>query len=340
MGIERVLRAPLREAVKKLSGHSELKGIAGAALKKYPKKMNIFPETGKVCKKVNLKKFSDLSEHLHPASSLRFLEADFQTYKQRLLRDFEGIVDKDILNRIAKSTNPEQLKNILIKQDISLIKDFSNQLVNKGAISNLNKPPKRFTLELEQMVDKFQLNKRNVILAREKALHVPSKNPQVIAIENILKEQYGCKFVSLKDNETYAKLILKAFEVAKKNNCNLPRNVIVTDFTGMGIANGERVKDVIMFNPTKSAKMSEGFGSTNSDFHIPLHEIIHGDHLPFLAFSHKKLPQSMIGTKRTLSGYSAGSLTHETFVELKTKKLIDGLNAEETELYNYLNFLS
>lgn len=277
---------------------------------------------------------------------------NFAAKKSRLVSEFSKTCDKSFVERVQKAKTPEQITQLLLEKEFADFKGVEKMLPKK----------KKITLETEQILYNATLKRANYILAREKALHVPSTKPQVIAIENILKEQYGAKFVSLKDDEEIAKRVLKAFETAKKNGVNLPKNVIVSDFM---MALGEHLNnDTIMLASKTSRQLKKELEknvnpavrmlytnlrnrlpntnllSTRSDYHTVLHEILHGEHLPFMAFSKKKIPDKYKDVKLNLSAYSALSCTHETFTELNTKRLIDGLSPKEQELYDYLNFYS
>lgn len=67
---------------------------------------------------------------------------------------------------------------------------------------------------------------------------------------------------------------------------------------------------------------------------------MHGEGVDLVSFSYKQIPKEMMPIKNSLSGYSSSAPTHETFTELNTKRLIDGLDSQEQNLYDYLNFLS
>lgn len=328
------------------------KPISEVSFKKLPstlKKM-VSPSALKLSKLVNKKTFFETKTLVLPKekSSLKtvskimfgtkkamYLTEDFALKKQRLISELTNVCDKRTIARIEKASTPEQLANILTNYQAA-------QWLNLEKIAPatiLDKIPKgTMPLELEQAQYAMKKQLSKFVLAREKALHVPSKNPQVIAIENILKEQYGCKFVSLKDNEVLAKQVLRAFETASKNGVKLPQNVAVSDFM-INETKGENVMGTLLFNPNQSGLASE-WTSTTSNFHVPLHEIMHGEHPKLFAFSLKKIPKEMMSVKNNLSGYSRTSKTHETFTELNTKRLIDGLSPQEQELYNYLNILS
>lgn len=262
------------------------------------------------------------------------LTDDFVLKKQRLIQELSKVCDKNVLARIEKAQTPEQLAKILAEQDAGGIVKMSKGLISSKVLDKSGKLVKPMTLAQEQAIYQQKCARAEFILAREKALHVPSRNPRVIAIENILKEQYGVKFASLKDNEVLAKQVLKAYETAAKNGVEVPKNVIVSDFM---FANGENLfNGTILLNSSQRA-LRQGFTSTTSEFHVPLHEIMHGEQPKLISFNMKKIPSRFQEVKQNLSGYSAKAGTHETFTELNTKRLIDGLNPQEQELYNYLN---
>ena len=58
-----------------------------------------------------------------------------------------------------------------------------------------------------------------------------STNPDVVKIENILKEEYGIKTALLGDDLVIAKEVLAAVKQAKSKGVNLPNEFIVSEFT-------------------------------------------------------------------------------------------------------------
>lgn len=298
----------------------------------------------------------NISKHMK-GKSISSLTENYVGKKERLIQEYAKIDNPKLLERLKMAKNPEQMTQILLQEEYAGFLKF-DKIVSKSGL-------KHSTLEVEQLANSTVASRTKFIMAREKAMYVPSTNPQVIAIENILKEQYGAKLVSLKDDVNMAKEVLKAYEIAAKNGVKLPKNVIVSDFM---FANGEHLKDTILLASRQSRIMSMDISqhalkglpgeqlsnfqknfmrlpnrnqfSTSSDYHVPLHEIMHGEHSSLAAFSMKKIPARYESAKNNVSAYSALSGTHETFTELNTKRLIDGLNPQEQELYNYLNILS
>ena len=264
---------------------------------------------------------------------------NFAGKKQKLINELSKVCDKSVIGRIEKADNPEQLAKILAEQEYMPIGKYAKYMIDGKFVkkSNPDQVVKPLSLEIEQIQYQAKNRRGNFILARERAMHVPSKNPKVIAIENILKEQYGCKFVSLKDNEELARKVLKAYETAAKNRIKTPKNVIASDFM---VAEGENFFNGTILLNRNQHTLCEGFMSTNSGFHVPLHEILHNTHPKLVSFFWKKIPSELMGVKNELSIYSKNAPTHETFTELNTKRLIDGLNSQEQALFDYLNIFA
>lgn len=283
-------------------------------------------------------KFNMLVDNQAKQTSRVFAE-NFADKKQKLIYELSKVCDKNVITRIEKAENPEKLAKILAEQEWIPIDKCTKYLAYGKFVkeTNPNKIAKPLSLEMEQIQYQARNRRGNFILARERSMHVPSQNPKVIAIENILKEQYGCKFVSLKDNEELARKILKAYETAAKNGVKTPKNVVVSDFI---FAGGENIfNDTILLNRNQYT-FWDGLFSTNSDFHIPLHEIMHGTHPKLVSFSLKKIPQEFMGVKNKLFKSSRNAQTSEIFTELNTKRLIEGLNPEEQALFDYLNIFA
>lgn len=310
-------------------------------------KISLFEKAIKQTKKIKSKKLSKneiikLSEETFKRRSrslqpkfIESLNGNFETKKARLIEEYLKIGEKGIAKHLSKATTPEQVSKILVKHDLGYLQKLTNQSL-KYSLTESGKT-KPLTLELEQLLYEGKMHRGRLILAREKALHLSSTKPDVIAAENILKKEYGCKFVSLKDNEDIAKQVLKAFETAKKNKAPLPKNVIVSDNM---FAEGENLFNGTILLNSKPQAWGDMYCSTTSDYHTVLHEILHSSHPDLLSFSHMKIPKKFMDVKQNLSTYSATSLTHETFTELNTKRMLEGLSPEEQELFNCLNYLA
>lgn len=234
----------------------------------------------------------------------------------------------------------------------------------------LRKIPKKrsgMPLEIEQMF----YQKKNLLDDCNRYLHAlfspPSRNPKVIEIEKILKEKYGVDLALLADDLPNAQKILKAVETAKDKGIPIPRDFIVTNYksnaehlrTYDGRASSillgsnmfkiymgkhrpkveipDALKDLMQIWQ-KTRGFSSWFSTTNPE-HVVMHEIMHQEHLPFLAFKRKKIPKKFATTINRLSGYAASKpqCAHETFTELNTKRILSELTPEEQELFKFLS---
>lgn len=79
-------------------------------------------------------------------------------------------------------------------------------------------------------------------------------------------------------------------------------------------------------------------GSTNSPMHMEIHEMMHQTHPLLTAFAIKKIPNKFMPTVRKLSRYSAINEKNnwEIYTELATKKVLEGLEPNEAELFKFL----
>lgn len=284
------------------------------------------------------------------------LAVDFANKKLKLIEEFKGICPPEYIKKIEKADNPDKLTQLLFNQEFSFYK--------KELAAGREVPKGKILLEYEQIDREARKQRHAFILAREKALSVPSTNPQVVEIENILREKYGVQFVNLKDDADMAQRVLKAFEKAAKDGDKLPKNVIISDFM---VSEGENLfeADTIILASEYAKKRSVGISmkalstlsgeeletiqliqklpnanlySTSAPEHVPLHEIKHKKQLVLTAYAYKKIPPEMVETKVNTSLYSAISPAHETYTELETKKSIMGLDEAETKLDKYLDF--
>ena len=82
----------------------------------------------------------------------------------------------------------------------------------------------------------------------------------------------------------------------------------------------------------------KAWNSTDISAHIPLHEIMHQDHLPLLAFKSKPIPKKYNSTIKHLSGHAASkpAAAHEVYTELNTKRLVSKLTPDERSLFEFL----
>ena len=299
----------------------------------------------------------------------RFKDIPINPQNKALLQKFIDVMDTfDINPKTYKALKKAQNSGDLF----SALYNYSDVYSREEIIpicKEIHKLKKRgVPLEYEQILYKKQCFKEDC----ERYLHAlfsrPSINPEVIKIENILKQEYGVKLALLEDDLITAKNILASVEVLKRNNLPYPDEYIVSRFyiggrhlkTYDGQANtvllGNRnVEKEIIYSiknncPPVSQNIRDfinirneacGFKSQISSTaheHRETHEAIHQTHIPFYAFKIQKIKNIYLDTIRKISGYCAQKpkCAHEIYTELKTKSLYQALEPDEEKLLNYL----
>ena len=183
------------------------------------------------------------------------------------------------------------------------------------------------------------------------------KDKRVVEIAEILKNEYGMKYVYLETAQD-AEKILKAVEFAKNKNIPLPDNIIATSaypMVGQNIltSNLEHTVFINFQSETSIAKSlaeknpqndydniiaKELFGRLNIFLSTPdeLHTVIHEfEHSRNFMFSNIKIPQKHIPAVEGLMNYAGKSFNNandEIRTELLTKRDIMGLNKQEEQL--------
>jgi len=187
----------------------------------------------------------------------------------------------------------------------------------------------RTTLELEQFVFQKQTECGRKAIKIAKILSTKDTDPKVLAVKEILKDQYGLENVYFDNNYKFAKQCLQAVKILKKNNYELPDEIIgihQASFSQMLRVDG---KNVILINTQMG---NDGMQSTNHPLHFIIHECIHANQSPLLMFSLKKIPKQFKEIANKISMYAHENYTSEVDAELRTKQLLANLNKDEERL--------
>ena len=154
-------------------------------------------------------------------------------------------------------------------------------------------------------------------------------------------------------------------KLAKQNNIQLPKNIIVTPFTplgttGINFAHNALNHTVVyksadawtntlkeaygklqhpMNQPLKKSLLEEDkiWFSTDDELHIPLHEFYHSKQFleRLLPMRAKIIPSKYVKTINQVGKYASSS-RFELEAELGTKSILRSLNKDEQEVFNYL----
>lgn len=294
------------------------------------------------------------------------LNNSYQAKKEELLtilREFG--VSKKALSQIKNTKRLDELFLSIIEFPKFLAKNTLPK--QKPLLKNKHST----SLQEEQNICKF----RNILTACRREMNIifskKSTNPEVIKIENILKEKYGVQNASLGDDLELAQRLLQAVKLAKSKGIKIPNEFIVTPFTlGAGecmrLSKNEEEISTVLLPPTSirqrtlqiidkifntmppNIKQSYekwqkfcGFkthGSTSSPMHMEIHEMMHQTHPYLTAFGIKKIPNKFMPTVRKLSQYSAVNEknTWEIYTELATKNVLAKLEPDEVKLFKFL----
>lgn len=247
----------------------------------------------------------------------------------------------------------------------SFAEDF-NAIEMRPIFKKIPKKRSGMPLEIEQMVYQKKCFKDDCVRFLHALFSPPSRNPKVIEIEKILEEKYGVGLALLADDLPKAQKILKAVETAHAKGIPIPKEFIVSNYksgaehlrtfdgNSSSVLVGSSAFEAYMAKNRPKVKLSasvedlytrwrktagfSSWSSTTNPEHMIMHEIMHQEHLPFLAFKFKKVPKKFAPTVNKLSGYAASKpqCAHETYTELNTKRVLSELNDEEKELFKFL----
>lgn len=228
-------------------------------------------------------------------------------------------------------------------------------------------------LQVEQEIYKYRNLRTDCVREINTIFSKKSTNPEVIKIENMLKEKYGVKKILFNDDMIVATKVLEAVKLAKSKGIKIPDEFIVTDFTLGGgecmrsFKNNKEITTVLLpHTNTKDLYLTKKYNiltdrmmpsniketlnrwkdfcgfkehsSTSSPLHMEIHEMMHQTHPYLSAFVTKKVPAKFLPIVRKVSGYSAVNEknNYEIYTELATKKVLEGLEPDEAELFKFL----
>lgn len=307
---------------------------------------------------------------IHGMGDIVFTGEKFGSKKEKLIQAALSFGDKCLAQRIAKSKNGEDLYQLCYKYCVNIAKSMQ-----KSGQEMITKTNGKFTLDLEQAIEQMRTDRFNKITALYKAIETKSANPKVVEIENILKKEFGMKYVNLEDDLPRAEQILRVVRGLQAKGYPIPNNVIISDLHlaagEMCIINGERT---MLLQTSRFAEATEAAGnnpdilryilkvmspsefdeiqrplyeayskgiphfSTTMEDHIATHECLHGNHSMLMAFFNRALPSRFKPTVKNISLYvNMNTNNAEILTELESKLHLTGnLTPEEMELYKYI----
>lgn len=268
------------------------------------------------------------------------------TYMNLLKSDFKTYVSKDF-NKIKQQLielpiNGELFKNCNSAEDIfQIVKNFKIQksshlavektkIIHNNSIGFSDKLKRMKSIDKEWGSQMFDL---------EKALSLKSTDPKVIEIEKILKEKYGMKFVSLKDDYEHGLDVLKACETMSKNGLKIPENYIVSH-SMMGTGQALYTESATLHIPSKAPKVLYETSIDGGKLHSIIHEFGHNLQNPAIYLT--ELPKQFKDVPKMVSTYAAKGSKAELWAELFAKIQLtpQKVTKAEWDLFKYLeNFM-
>lgn len=321
-------------------------------------------------KKVMLAQMEVVPKVIQGMGDVIFSGAQFSAKKTKLLEFAQKIGDRKLLRQITQAQNGDDLYKICTDYNMGIMKSIESSAEpliagNKG----------RITLEMEQIVHGLKAERAEKMFGLYEAIGKKSTNPDVLKIEQILRQQYGMKNVNLQDDLARGKEILEVVKGLKAKGHPIPDNVLVSDLHPtlgeLVRANGEstmvlqsteyyRRSNEACNNPQIMSEISKFVSqkdfatymipigrakvrgvtmhSTTNPLHAVTHECMHGIHPNLITYHASKIPARFKPTIENISLYTnINKNKAEVITELETKLFLTGsLKPDEMELYRYI----
>lgn len=313
----------------------------------------------KECDAYNNARFHEVSE-----DAIESLKHNFEEKKQKIIDIIlsgKELLSSKYIKRIKQIKTPEDLACIVRSYgtEVSETQYKKHQELVDSVLRG-----KVLKLEEQQEITDEASRICSIYFDMVKALTEKSKDARVIQMEDFVKVRYGMDYVHLESFEE-AKKVIKALDLAVKNNIPLPKNIIITPFTpymASGVNLSQSISERSIFIKSQKeidktvAKAYKQFTlpetndivknlqkedsilhSTDDELHEYLHELVHSKYyMPnLLSKKNIRIPLKYYNTARSISTNAMVSRS-ELVTELKTKSILRSLNKDEQELLNYL----
>lgn len=324
-------------------------------------------------KKVMLAQMEVVPKAVQGMGDVIFPAEQFAAKRTKLLEFAQKAGERKFLRQIQGAKTPDELYKVCADYNIGLVNDIETQAASLMAGSH-----GKVTLEMEQIAYGLKTERAEKMFGLYEAIGRKSTNPEVLKIEQILRQQYGMKNVNLQDDLARGEEILEVVKGLKAKGHPIPDNVLVSDLhmtTGELVrTNGESTMilqsseyfkrfqaagnnpkiredllklvtqdDLIHYSIPIGKAMRRGVTmySTTNPLHPVTHECLHGVHPNLLAFQVGKVPAKFKPTVNNISLYvNMNKNKAEIITELETKLFLTGkLTEDETALYKQIKKL-
>lgn len=321
-------------------------------------------------KRVLLAQMEVIPKAVQGMGEVIFPGAQFNVKKAKLLEFAQKTGDKKLLRQITQAQDGDELYKVCTDYNMGLIRKVEH---NAEMLKSNSKG--KVTLEMEQAAYALKTERAEKMFGIYEAIGKKSTNPEVLKIEEILRQQYGMKNVNLQDDLARGEEILEVVKGLKAKGHPIPNNVLVSDLhPSLGelvrvngestmilqsseyysrfkaASNNPQIKqdllklitqdDLLKYSIPLQKAMHRGvtMHSTTNPLHAVTHECMHGIHPNLIAFQTGKIPARFKPTVENISLYTNINKTKsEIITELETKLYLTGsLKPDEMELYRHI----
>lgn len=324
-------------------------------------------------KKVMFAQMKVVSKAIKGMGDIIFPTEQLAVKKDKLLEFAKKYGDKKLLRQISETQNGEELYKVCVDYNMGLVKNIETQ-----AETMISKSKGKITLGMEQTAHALKAERAEKMFGLYEAIGKKSTNPEVLNIEQVLRQQYGMKNVNLQDDLARGEEILEVVKGLKAKGYPIPENVIVSDLhptlgelvrangnstiilqstqyysRTRAVSNAPEIRnellkhvswdDLLNYSRPVQKQMARGvtMHSTTNPLHAVTHECLHNNHPNLIAFSTGKIPARFKPTVETISLYTnINKNKAEILTELETKLFLTGkLTEDEAALYKHIKKL-
>jgi len=281
----------------------------------------------------------------------RIFQDKFQTRKEILIKELSELVPNSVIEKIKNAANSSELAAIVERFQTGMIVDAQAKVMKINTVKDLDKEVSKEWKERCQKTDAIQT-------AIQRALLIKTNIPEIKHMEDILLKEYGLK-VSLGNDIDKANKIFEACKIWYEKGEKLPEEIIVSKCMSMYGAGGQVLNGkTVIFSENKFVDtmfkiltkidkldflhLKTPTYSTNSQYHLKIHEFSHTVQPQTLRNENIELPQHLQKAAKKVSKYaSVAEGLSELYAELKTKNILakEKMKKEEIEILNFLESL-
>ena len=321
-------------------------------------------------KKVMLAQMEAVPKAIQGMGDVIFPAEQFAAKRTKLIEFAQKTGDRKLLRQIQGAKTPDDLYKVCTDYNIGLVKDLESR-----AASLISGSRGKVTLEMEQLAYGLKNGRAEKMFGLYEAIGRKSTNPDVLKIEQALRQEYGMKNVNLQDDLARGEEILKVVKGLKAKGHPIPNNVLVSDLHPtlgelvrangestmvlqsseyyrhfQAAANNPQIKEDLLKLVTKDDLLNYSIPlgkamrrgvtmhSTTNPLHAVTHECMHGIHPNVVSYHTSKLPARFKPTVENISLYTnINKNKAEIITELETKLFLTGsLKPDEMELYRHI----